>query len=100
MIDWLRRNRTSARVAFGLRLFVMGANGLCSFFWTKLILRAMGDRLNGLFIAYQTVVTLGGLGDLGLGGAVGLWAGQALGRRVVVGLCSFFVFVCFVFLFF
>src|SRR3569833_1206215 len=89
MIDWLRRNRTSARVAFGLRLFVMGANGLCSFFWTNLILRAMGDRLNGLFIAYQAVVTLGGLGDLGMGGAVGLRAGQALGRRDDAGLRSF-----------
>lgn len=89
MIDWLRKNRTSARTAFGLRLFVMAANGVGSFFWTRLLLRAMGDKLNGLFIAYQAVVTLGGLGDLGMGGAVALRAGQALGRRDESGLRAF-----------
>lgn len=89
MIGWLKRNRASARIAFGLRLFVMGANGVCSLFWTRLLLRAMGDQLNGLFIAYQAVVTLGGLGDLGMGGAVALRTGQALGRRDEAGLRSF-----------
>ncbi len=89
MIDWLRKNRTSARVAFGLRLFVMGANGVGSMVWTRLLLRAMGNQMNGLFIAYQAVVSLGGLGDLGMGGAVALRAGQALGRRDETGLRSF-----------
>jgi O-antigen/teichoic acid export membrane protein len=48
--------------------------------WTRLLLRAMGDHLNGLFLAFQAVTSLGGLGDLGMGGAVALRSGQLLGQ--------------------
>lgn len=80
MIVWLQRNRTSVRLAFGLGLaFRLASVGL-SLFWSRLLLHTMGDALNGLFIAFQGVARLGGLGDFGTGGAVGLRAGQMLGK--------------------
>lgn len=79
MIAWLQRNRTSVRLAFLLRLFTMVIGVFLSLLWSRLLLRAMGDSLNGLYIAFQAVARLGGLGDLGMGGAVALRAGQMLG---------------------
>src|ERR1041385_5149174 len=79
MSSWLQRNRTSVRLAFILRFISMTLSVALSLFWSRLLLRAMGDTLNGLFIAFQGVARLGGLGDLGMGGAVGLRAGQMLG---------------------
>jgi len=80
MIAWLQRNRTSVRLAFGLGLASRIASVALSLFWSRLLLHTMGDALNGLFIAFQGVARLGGLGDFGTGGAVGLRAGQMLGK--------------------
>ena len=77
---WLLANRTSVRLAFAFRLFGMFAGSLFSLLWTRLLLRAMGDALFGLFLSFQSVTRLGGLGDLGMSGAVALRAGQHLGR--------------------
>ncbi len=49
--------------------------------WTRLIVGAMGQPLHSAFLAFQSLATLGGLGDLGMGGAVGLRVGQFLGQR-------------------
>jgi O-antigen/teichoic acid export membrane protein len=80
MIAWLQRNRTSVRLAFLLRLSTMTAGALLSLLWTRLLLRAMGDATYGIFLAFQSVTRLGGLGDLGMSGAMGVRAGQMLGR--------------------
>ena len=77
---WLVSNRTSVRLAFILRIVGMGAGSLLSLWWTRLLLRAMGDDLNGLFLSFAAVTRLGGLGDLGISGAIALKAGQMLGR--------------------
>lgn len=80
MIAWLQRNRTSVRLAFLLRLFTMAAGAVLSLVFTRLLLRTMGDAAYGLFLAFQSVTRLGGLGDLGVSGATGIRAGQLLGR--------------------
>src|SRR5205814_9842113 len=77
---WLLRNRTSVRMAFILRLRGMGLGSLLSLVWTRLLLRAMGDPLYGLFLSFQAVTRLGGLGDLGLSGGISIKTGAMLGR--------------------
>ena len=80
MIAWLKRNRTSVRLAFLLRFSTMAAGAMLSLVFTRLLLRAMGDAAYGVFLAFQSVTRLGGLGDLGMAGALGVRAGQMLGR--------------------
>src|SRR6202008_436395 len=58
-------------------------------FWTPLLLGAMGKPLNGLFLSFQSVAQLGGLGDLGMGGAVAIKAGQCLGENKPEALQNF-----------
>lgn len=80
MGSWLQRNRTSVRMAFILRLVAMTTGIFCSLIFTRLLLRAMGDSVYGLFISFQGVTRLGGLGDLGLSGAVSLIINMRLGK--------------------
>ncbi len=80
-MGWLLRNRTSSRLAFVLRLAVMGLNVPATLVWTRLLLKAMGTPLNGLFLTFQGIAQLGGLGDFGLSGAVGARALQHLSRN-------------------
>jgi O-antigen/teichoic acid export membrane protein len=86
MVSWLQRNRTSARMAFLWRMIAMGLGAIFSLVWTRLLLRAMGDPLMGLFQNFQALARLGGLGDFGITGALGLKAGVMLGRRDETGL--------------
>ncbi len=65
---------------------------LTSFFsliWTPLLLGAMGKELNGLFLNFQGMATLGGLGDLGVGGAVNIQVARLLGQKKETELHSF-----------
>ena len=78
--DWLFKNRTTVRLAFVLRLFSMAASSMASLVWMRLLLRAMGDGPLGLFLSFQPIATLGGLGDLGITGALGIRTGQAVAR--------------------
>jgi O-antigen/teichoic acid export membrane protein len=80
MIAWFKRNRTSVRLAFILRLVAMGAGALLSLLWYRLLLRAMGDALYGLFLSFLAVSRLGGVGDFGISGAIGIKAGMMMGR--------------------
>ena len=84
--SWLKRNRTAVRMAFVLRMIGMGLGSLFSMLWYRLLLRAMGDPLYGLFQNFQAVTRLGGLGDLGLSGALALKAGLMLGSGDKPGL--------------
>jgi hypothetical protein len=79
MKRWLLHVRTSGRVAFVLRLGVMVAGTVSSLIWTRLIIHALGSELYGLFISFTTFINLGGLTELGMGGAVGLRTSQYLG---------------------
>jgi len=100
MIAWLQRNRTSVRLAFILRLITMAAGTVLSLLWYRLLLRTMGDPLYGLFLSFFAVSRLGGLGDLGISGAVGIKAGMMLGkeendalRRLLASARSIFLFL-------
>jgi O-antigen/teichoic acid export membrane protein len=79
-IAWLKRHRSSTRLAFLLQTATRIATAACALVWTRQLLAAMGVELNGLWIAFLAVATLGGLGDLGMGGAVGIRVGRLLGE--------------------
>jgi len=81
IISWLKRNRTSARMAFIWRMIAMGLGSVFSLVWFRLLLHAMGDPLMGLFQNFQALTRLGGLGDFGISGALSIKAGMMLGRK-------------------
>src|ERR1700751_1535652 len=86
IISWLKRNRTSARMGFALRIVAMALGSLFSLLWMRLLLHAMGDPLMGLFQNFQALTRLGGLGDFGISGALGLKTGTLLGSGDEKGL--------------
>jgi O-antigen/teichoic acid export membrane protein len=86
IISWLKRNRTSARMAFVWRMIAMVLGSVFSLIWFRLLLHTMGDSLMGLFQSFQGLTRLGGLGDLGISGALSLKAGLMLGRKDDAGL--------------
>ena len=79
-IAWLMTNRTSARLAFLLRVGTMGISSLMGFIWTPLFVQALGDAVYGTFLSFQGATRLAGLGDFGLAGAVTVRTGQMVGR--------------------
>lgn len=78
--SWLLAHRTTVRLAFILRLVALAVGSAMGLLWTRLLLAAMGAELYGLFLSFNAVTRLGGLGELGLTGTVGLKAGQYLGE--------------------
>ena len=78
--SWLWRQRNSTRLAFLLQIISKVLGGLMGLLWSRLLYRALGAPLLGLFNNFQLLASLGGLGDLGLGGALGIQVGQHLGR--------------------
>jgi O-antigen/teichoic acid export membrane protein len=70
MKRWLFHVRTSGRLAFLLRLAMMLPSSLLSLWWARALLHAMGPNSYGLFVAFQGVLGLAALGDLGMGGAL------------------------------
>lgn len=79
MKAWLWAVRDSARVAFLFRLANLAVNTVAFLIWNRILLVLLGAETLGLFLAFQAFLTLGGVGNLGLGGAVALRAGQYLG---------------------
>ena len=53
---------------------------LFSLIWARLLLKTMGAELNGLFLNFQGIASLGGLGDLGMGGLVNIQTSRLLGQ--------------------
>lgn len=107
--SWLQRNRTTVRVAFILRMVAMAAGSIFSLLWYRLLVHAMGKSLNGAFLIFQGMTRLGGVGDLGVSGALALKAGLMLGagdetglRKLLASARSLFLFLacalCVVFL--
>jgi len=86
LTSWLQRNRTSARMAFVWRIVAMGMGAVFSFVWWRVLVHSMGDALMGLFVNFQALTRLGGLGDFGITGALSLRVGTMLGRRDEAGL--------------
>jgi O-antigen/teichoic acid export membrane protein len=80
IVRFWKKYQGSVRFAFLLQLSVRVLTSLCSLLWTRLLLGAMGPALNGLFLIFQSFTTLGGLGNLGLGGAVGTETSRHLGQ--------------------
>jgi len=70
MKHWLLHVRASGRLAFLLRLSTMFPSMLLSLWWARALLHAMGPNNYGLFLAFQGVLSLVALGDLGMGGAL------------------------------
>jgi O-antigen/teichoic acid export membrane protein len=73
-------------MAFLLRVIAMAAGSLLSLLWFRLLVFAMGKPLFGLFDSFLAVTRLGGLGDLGISGALAIKAGSMLGGREEEGL--------------
>jgi len=80
LTNWLDRRRSSTRLAFMLQGLCRILSSIMSLVWSPLLLRSMGDALFGLFSSFQAVATLGGLGDLGMGGVVNLQTSRLLGQ--------------------
>ncbi|HXT10156.1 MAG TPA: hypothetical protein VN873_01230 [Candidatus Angelobacter sp.] len=88
LISWLKRNRTSVRMAFVLQMVAKAAGSCFSLIWMPLLIRSMGDPLFGLFQSFQKLTRLGSLGDFGITGALSLKVGVLLGRGDDSGLRS------------
>ena len=86
---WMREQRTSTRLAYAMQLSSRVGASLGNLVWIRLLVGAMGLPLNGVMIAFQKIIVLGGLGDLGMGGAVAIRTGQYLGRGDQEGLKEF-----------
>jgi hypothetical protein len=77
---WLLANRAATRLAFFLQIGCRMLTSLSAFLWIPLVLRAMGKDLNGLFLNFQSIASLGGLGDFGMGGMVNIQTSRLLGQ--------------------
>jgi len=77
---WLLAQRSSPRLAFVLQIGCRLMTALCSLLWVRLLLRIMGPALNGLLLTFQTITSMGGLGDLGMGGLVNIQTSRMLGQ--------------------
>ena len=88
MTSWLKRNRTSVRMAFILRMISMGLGSIFGLLWYRLLLQTMGKDLLGLFQNFQALTRLGNLGDFGITGALSLSVGAMLGRNDAIALRS------------
>lgn len=88
-MSWLQRQRSSVRLAFILQIVFRVFSSLLTLVWTPLLLASMGKALYGQFLSFQSVASLGGLGDLGMGGAVNIQANRLLGQGNQSELHSF-----------
>ena len=77
---WLLAQRSSPRLAFLLQIGCRALISLGSLLWIPLLLRSMGQALNGLLLNFQSITSLGGLGDLGMGGLVNIQTSRLLGQ--------------------
>ena len=77
---WVWDLRTHSRFAYVLQISSRIGTSALALVWYRILVGVMGEQLYSLFQAFQTVFSLGGLGDLGMGGAVGIRLGRYLGE--------------------
>ena len=77
---WLLERRNTSRLAYILHLGTRLSASALGLIWTRLLVGAMGAPVAIIYLAFQKVISLGGLGDLGLGGAVAIRTGLTLGQ--------------------
>ena len=77
---WIFAQRAATRLAFFLQIGCRVLTSLFSFVWIPLLLKTMGKDLNGLFLSFQSIASMGGLGDLGMGGMVNIQTSRLLGQ--------------------
>jgi O-antigen/teichoic acid export membrane protein len=77
---WLLTQRSSPRLAFLLQIGCRALTSLLSLLWIPLLLGSMGKPLNGLFLNFHSIVSMGGLGELGMGGLVNIQTSRLLGQ--------------------
>src|SRR5208337_1612031 len=80
LLRWFLRQRTSTRVAFVLQIGCRILYSGFSLLWTPLLLSSMGKSLNGLFLNFQKMASLGVVGDLGMGGLINIRTSRLLGQ--------------------
>jgi len=78
--QWFHGQRSSTRLSFLLQIICRIGFSIFSFIWTPLLLGSMGKSLNGLFLNFQKITSLGGLGDLGMGDVVNIRTSRLLGQ--------------------
>lgn len=86
---WLASQRNSTRLSFILQICCRVLFSLLSLLWTPLLLSSMGRSLNGLFLNFQKMASLGVVGDLGMGGLVNIQTSRLLGQQKEGELRSF-----------
>src|ERR1017187_7317063 len=67
LTNWLLAQRSSPRLAFLLQIACRALTSICSLLWVPLLLRSMGQALNGLLLTFQSITSMGGAGGLGDG---------------------------------
>src|ERR1035441_1093153 len=80
LTNLLLAQRSSPRLAFLLQIACRALTSICSLLWVPLLLRSMGQGLNGLLMTFQSITSMGGLGDLGMGGLVSIQTSRMLGQ--------------------
>jgi O-antigen/teichoic acid export membrane protein len=86
---WLVAQRSSPRLAFLLQIGCRVLTSVFSLLWIPLLLGSMGKALNGLLLNFQSITSMGGLGDLGMGGLVNIQTSRLLGQGKEVELRKF-----------
>src|SRR5208337_3180681 len=89
LFQWFLGQRTATRVAFVLQISCRVLYSLFSLLWTPLLLSSMGRNLNGLFLNFQKMASLGIVGDLGMGTLINIRTSRLLGQGKERELHSF-----------
>src|ERR1700761_4971991 len=76
---WAWEQRSAARLGYVLHMSTRLLTSFISLFWIGRLVDAMGIPLNSLYLAVQSIFSLGNLGDLGVGGVVAIPAGPDRG---------------------
>jgi len=87
--SWLLKHRTSARMAFILKLSTMALSSVLSLVWARVFVYLLGREVYGLLISFQGVLRMAAVGDFGITGALGIRTTQMLARNEEDRLVNF-----------
>jgi len=80
MRSFIYNIRASKKNASIYKIISISVSAILSLFWARVLVREMGVMYYGMFITFIAITRFGGLGDLGVGGAVSLRTSQFIGR--------------------